>query len=346
MKKPNLFDQFPSSTKSHWIDRVNRDLKGRSPDDLNFQLAPELEISPFHHIEDITEKIDIPTRFCSEIFLGYHLNVTDEFTDNQLITEQLAGGVNYLSISFGNLQSLDFQKLFKGVFLSMIQLHLEVTKHNTLIDSFLKFAANQKKSGQDIRFWITCEEEAQGFHKVSLINPLKENSIYLILGQILYQGNHILESVEIPEQVILRLPFGHDYLLNICQVRAARLLWANLCDLHNTTTCVPLIIEGHASPSIPQKDHYANMIALSQVGVSMITAGSDVIFLPPSDANTVNEGTEFSRRISRNIYHLLQLECHMGIVHDPTAGSYFFDKTASEIASQTWHSFSKNITNA
>ena len=91
-------------------------------------------------------------------------------------------------------------------------------------------------------------------------------------------------------------------------------------------------------------DKYANMIALSQVAVSAMVGTSDLILIPASDSNERNgRGSEFTRRISRNVFNLMTLESHLGQVKDPSKGSYFFDSQTHTYSKRAWESFISEI---
>ena len=68
-----------------------------------------------------------------------------------------------------------------------------------------------------------------------------------------------------------------------------------------------------------------------------ILGGATRLTVLPANANT-EQASGFTRRIARNVQHLLELESHLGKVVDPAAGSYYIEKLTGEIAEKAWNS--------
>jgi len=159
------------------------------------------------------------------------------------------------------------------------------------------------------------------------------------------EGAYYLENIPPRLPLYLQLHLAHDYVQNICMIQAVRLLWANLLEAHELQLDdVPLVVICNVDTKTLSEDQHDNMISITQIAMSMISGGADVIMLPPSDTTTTSEGTMFTRRISRNIYNLMTMEAYMDRVTTPTAGSYLFDKVSADIAKKHWQQFIKNHT--
>jgi methylmalonyl-CoA mutase len=50
-------------------------------------------------------------------------------------------------------------------------------------------------------------------------------------------------------------------------------------------------------------------------------------------------GPVFSRRIARNVQHLLKLEAGFGSVADPAAGSYYVENLTRQMVMRAWEDF-------
>ena len=68
-----------------------------------------------------------------------------------------------------------------------------------------------------------------------------------------------------------------------------------------------------------------------------ILGGATRLTVFPANSNT-EQASGFTRRIARNVQHLLELESHLGKVVDPAAGSYYIEKLTGEIAEKAWNS--------
>ena len=50
-----MFKEFKSKTKAEWLAKVKQDLKGKSIEDLDWEISHEYTFSPFAHQEDLVE---------------------------------------------------------------------------------------------------------------------------------------------------------------------------------------------------------------------------------------------------------------------------------------------------
>jgi len=72
--------------------------------------------------------------------------------------------------------------------------------------------------------------------------------------------------------------------------------------------------------------------------MSAVIGGINRLTVLPANV-VVEEATDFSRRIARNVQHLLKMESHLDIVQDPAAGSYYIEKLTEELAEKAWKKF-------
>ena len=63
--------------------------------------------------------------------------------------------------------------------------------------------------------------------------------------------------------------------------------------------------------------------------MSAILGGVDALQVTPSDTLQNPDNDNFSRRMARNVQHILRLECYLDKVADPAAGSYSASRRAS-----------------
>ena len=334
----NLFDQFKPVTKAKWLDRIKTDLKGRDIKELDFQMSPSISASPFFHAEDLASAISIPYSSLGQCSLGFHIRLSHDRNDNSIIKEELEGGVNFLSIDASGKHPFDLNVVFDEIYFDMIHCHINFGDHHHKVKEFKDFLL--KKYSIDIleNCILSCSSRTTGFDVVTDVRDF--GNIEDQLSFFLKDANSILDSIPDVRKYILQLSFGHNYLTNICLTRAARLIWSNLCEAKGFSNKThSLITNGWIEKDAISEDQFENMIAFSQIGVGMISSGIDVLFIPPSDKNSIEGGSAKSRRISRNIFHLMTLESHLGETRDPASGSYFFDKTSSDLAELTWNNF-------
>jgi hypothetical protein len=86
--------KFPDYSKAEWLAKVEKDLKGKPMDGLNWEVEGEV-YSPFWHANDLAEK---PASIKSSGIcqLGVKIDVNDPKEANQLALTALSGGANFL----------------------------------------------------------------------------------------------------------------------------------------------------------------------------------------------------------------------------------------------------------
>lgn len=324
-----LFEQFQPVTKEEWLQKVTTDLKGKKDiEDLSTAQVGTKVVSPFYHRDDITYQIDIPDSYNTQAMLGVRITIEDEERGNQLILESLEGGVSFLYLNVKKT-AVDFNILFKGVLLDLITVVLQLEDNSDIASC--ETYINKEYGAPPAGFSIKGDSS----HVIET-----ENSIISALQSFLKNASLILSSNEHNNPIFFQLPVGHNYIENICAIRATRLLWANLLEAHgHPFDGIPLHVQCEVSLEILSEVQYDNMISLTQIAMSAMSGGADIIMLPPSDVLSNFEGKEETRRISRNIYNLITMEAHMHRVQSPTDGSYLFDKVSAELARDNWKEF-------
>ncbi len=122
---------------------------------------------------------------------------------------------------------------------------------------------------------------------------------------------------------------SHDFGHTLAYNRAVRLCWQLIANaLGQTTPC-------HITSFIPKlngNDTNLNKISGTVAAVASVCGGVDTLFIAASEG----PATAFSRRIARNIQHLLREESHLGRVADPAAGSYYLEALTDHLAREIW----------
>ena len=83
---------------------------------------------------------------------------------------------------------------------------------------------------------------------------------------------------------------------------------------------------------------HTNKIRATTQAMSAVLGSVDMLTIAPSDALNA-ESSDFSRRIARNVQHLLQMESYLDKVADPAAGSFYIEKLTNQIAEAVWEKF-------
>lgn len=130
-----------------------------------------------------------------------------------------------------------------------------------------------------------------------------------------------------------------SFFVAIAKIRALKLLWSNLLGAYGYADSHLPPIVAHFAPETQTEDPHANMIRAATQAMSAVIGGANRLYVLPSDAAIHNESTGFSRRIARNVQHLLQLESYLDRVVDPASGSYYIETLTDKLAHKAWASF-------
>ena len=145
-----------------------------------------------------------------------------------------------------------------------------------------------------------------------------------------------------PESVLphvrICLAVGSDYFMEICKLRAARWLWSKIAAAYGVAKA-PVHI--HASTSKWNKtcyDAHTNMLRVTAEAFAAVVAGVDSLHIGPYDE--ISGSTDgFSRRIARNLHHILREECGLARVIDPAGGSSYIEWLTDRVAATSWEIF-------
>jgi len=117
--KLNMQQQFPNVNKAEWLAKVEKDLKGKPLDSLDFELAGEV-LSPFWHAEDLAQP---PRPLAREVGwkIGVSITEQDVAKANLLALEALQGGANALWFNFYRpLNEEQKERLLQGIYTEII----------------------------------------------------------------------------------------------------------------------------------------------------------------------------------------------------------------------------------
>jgi len=132
---------------------------------------------------------------------------------------------------------------------------------------------------------------------------------------------------------------GPLYFPEMAKVRAVRLLWKLLLEEYGIDSEIQLpILSETSKTNKPLTDSYNNMVRVVSESMSAVIGGADVVLVHPYNEH-YEEPSDFSRRIARNVQHILREEAHLGKVADPAAGSYYIEKMTDSVAGQSWDLF-------
>lgn len=372
----SLFKEFKKSTKKQWLAKVEKDLKGKSLESLDWIINENLTVSPFAHKDDIEEQSPplIEKRKSNNWEKGAWIFVKKIKTANREALAMLDNGADALCFEFEDDPTKDdIDLLLKGIKLEWISCHFILPYYTwkRIIQSFTTIAREQRNDLSKVRFSFQFREpilmDARG-HKIfdKTIDRLDECPLFCVNGKSYYDGDnnastelanilryanqqlsewtkHDLPLDNLIQNIQFSLQLGDSFYLNIAKIRALKLVWQLFLKGWKIKKQIPCQIEAHLTATSQTKDLNYNQIKATSQAMAAVIGGANRVFVHPSDAYKNQKGTQNRQRLALNIQHLMQLESYMDRVIDPAAGSYFIENLTDEIAEAAWEEFSGDL---
>lgn len=368
MKK--LFTEFQPVSKAEWLQKVEKDLKGKPLTDLQWHLGENITLEPFYHHTDIDKNItplrDLAADNRWAIGEDIHVKVIKEA--NREVLTALECGVTAPRFVLEHLDTeLGLNMLLNQIDLSIIEIHFEQTLPNEnpkdLLQHYYDLVTKQGLDTTQLKGTLHCDplmnpveggidklaalvQFANQFlpqWKVLSINrpSLSETPVESLVSILKRACDYLdalmekgLNLAEILPHLQFSIEVGRSYFVEIAKIRALKILWANILKAYGSDT-YPIHIDAHLSQTAYDDEQYTNMIRATTQAMSAVIGGIDRLTVLPADAL---QGTpnDFPRRIARNVQHILELESHLGRVQDPAAGSYYIEQLTDKLVEEVW----------
>ena len=344
-----LFAEFPPVSKSEWLEKIKKDLKGKDITDFDWQVSPGHSVSAFPHLEDLGGALPHPISDGKndwQICEGFR--VENEGNANQLALKALEGGAD--ALRFVCSRTPDFDVLFKGVDLRIISLHFKAKKLEEPLDLLHNFANYAGENAHLLHGTFCWQGNSSAVDFLSFANEkLPKFRVLPVHGSAYFEGdentanelkkiakaaNDWFENLTnlgigaeaVANQVFFTIFIGKNYFLQIAKLRALRKFWLELQRKWGIENPQPAFIFTQFPLSEQSPDANTNLIQSTTQAMSAIIGGIDVLTVLPSDKTSEEaKPSDFSRRMARNVQHILKMESHFDWVADPAAGSYFIE---------------------
>jgi len=369
-----LFKQFQSISKAAWLAKVEKDLKGKPIDGLNWQINEDITLTPFAHADDLpTKPSPLSNQRTSNSWeIGVKVQVGNMQLANKEALNALMNGANAIAFELSKSPSkLDLRMLLKDIELEWISVHF-IFKQNSwkrFIDFFLQYIEVQgydtKKINCTFSFKgnvIASVQDANRLQEISTKLPKSQlitintrglnrgiEKVVSEITQTLYKGNAALEDLsqhgldveQYQSQIQFSISIGNSYFVNIAKIRALKICWQQILHAWQITSPTLPNIEVHLTTSTQTDNENYNKIKATSQAMAAVIGGAKRLYIYPSDEIKDGLGTPFAQRIALNVQHLMQLESYMDRVVDPAAGSYYIENLTNQLAETAWAAFQK-----
>jgi len=359
----NLFQEFDAVTTKDWVDAIEKFLKGKPVDSLNWEVEEGLVISPLHRKDTTTTQYIGSANLSS----NNNWNICEAFVlkqsgdcaaVNTQVLEALSKGSNALILNFQYVPNLaDLETLLNSVLLDLIQIHFQGTGLSTNPKVFLQTIAQisniEVLNGSCDLGNITSDLLSDYFDfcllnlpKFSFLSISIADSSTKSLSAAIFKASQWIDILTEQEKNIeqitkfLRFEFniGEHYFVELASIRAFKRLWLALLEAYDVPSVVLPFL--HATTLSDQHENqYWNMITATTQAMAAAIGGVDCIYIRP--CNSLDKANSFTRRIARNVQHVLQSESYLNRVIDPASGAYYIENLTLALAEKSWQQFCK-----
>lgn len=368
----SMFSMFPAVSFEEWQSRIQSELKGKAFESLFFDLEPDLPASPYIHPDLFREEVSGPI---NKHRSGNFWKITEKFVtpDPSIAAEGLNGGVESLLIEAQEAWTeADFTHFLKGVHLEMIQLRYQcpgpvAAQLQSIMELLAYLEQNNATAKTDLVLYINTPDWLAAGKTRELLNILERagefRAFYCLslqpdtgknptaqLAALLTEAERQITSLQkagvSAKESIARMhfswPLGMDYFLELSKIRAFHILWANFRNAYGESPRTASITAFQGQNSL-DSDIHQNMISASTQSMAAVLGGVENLLVLPADTSENTKGDAFTRRIARNLQHILRQEAFLDKVADPAAGSRFIEQLTTLIAAEAWKNFQHSI---
>ncbi len=372
----DFFAEFPPVSKAQWLERISKDLKDKSLEDLHWQLTTDLKIDPFGHADDLPSPPEPLLSEAGAWQINELIDATVIQAANRQALEALAYGANSLHFLLHSQHAAsEMSILLDRIHFDFVSLQFSgagVDHGPAAVLSALGGRAKEQDMAledlrgalfydplaftgkiQDWRYMVDllayAQAEFPGFRCITVDGRPAFQGTAGVVDELVSLVNHGAQYLQqmnergMPvEKVASQIQFcgyvGKHYFVEIAKLRALRLLWLNVLKAWKIEPELP-VLDIQFAPGAYTDDLYTNMVRATTMAMSAVLGGANRLTVLPYDAGREKQAQypiSFSRRIARNVQHLLQLESGFGALADPAAGSYYIEKLTAQLAAAAW----------
>ncbi len=391
MKNTDLFAEFEPIATEDWLAKIEKDLKGKPIEGLDWEVDEGLKMKPFYRAEDMEELPDLARKTSdNNWYIQEEIEVEDGIAaikraNKQALQILMQGATSLLFILDNVISEKDFFALMKGIHPQMISLNFgglfTESEPGTVLEYFKVFLKKNKTKNATVNggVWVdpvgffvdtgeyyeTYEEDmmevegailtaAHALPNFCVINvdttsfhnqgtqAAQELAIALSIGSeyLTRLTEFELEADTVTRHMQFTFCTASSYFVEIAKLRAFRLLWREVRKAYGIATTSPVRIHAKTSIRTQTDDHHTNMIHATTEAMSAILGGADLLTVQPADL-VHGAPDDFTRRIARNVQHILKHESYLDRVADPAAGSYYIETLTQKLAQTAWEKFQK-----
>lgn len=353
-----LFDEFAASPAEAWKERLSKDLKGITFEDLSVQDRNGLTIRPFYTAEDLPAHTG--SAFTHRDWtICAAITVSDAAAANQEALHELNNGASGLCFTLDG--TTDLALLLQDIELQYIHTRFELkgdpapfvqqwkqrlgalpgADYTVYHEALAAHSENDEQTAKAL-FHTLFDATQQISVDARIYQDAGANSAWQLACCIaqLNEYLHWLQQegkISDLKQVQLSVTTGTDFFEEISKLRALQRLAGTL--LSSYSLDVPVHLHVETSDTYRSAfDSYSNLLRDTLAGMAAVLGGCHTLLIHPFDQGKT-EANPFSSRMSRNQQLIFKEECYLHQVADAAAGSFYLEQLSDQLAETAWQTF-------
>lgn len=358
-----LFEEFSASNAADWKDRLSKDLKGITFEDLCLIDRNDITIHPFYTDEGEHKESNFTHKDWS---ICASIKDIDPKKANKKALNELQNGASGLCFEIDGAQDLTL--LLNEIQLPYIYTQFRVASPaQSFLGHFNQYLSNQNIRIADLDCCLLFDPIAQFIDGAELeIKQIKNDFLDIFeltkcisINASSYQNagasssyqlacsaaqlNEYLNWLDISgniaslQKVHITLTTGTDFFEEIAKLRALNIIMDSLFQQYDTKPHIHVHIET-SNCYRSAFDPYSNLLRDTIAGMAAVLGGCHSLLIHAFD-QSLNEASEFSSRMSRNQQLIFKEESYLSQIADASAGSFYIEKLTEQIAEKAWTAF-------
>jgi methylmalonyl-CoA mutase len=360
------FDEFSGSSMEEWMQLVQRELKERPIETLNWEVDEDAVVGPYHTSSEQDFSVGyVPVQ--DQYQLISHSNPKEW---NRIALDSLMGGTNALGVDCSSHTPDTLSTLLAGIEVQYISIHF-VNMHDGFAwaKAFKKFCddssidstqlngsfgrMNLPQGAEAMKEW---QRQSRGsfprFRTIAIdVCPIHENggSIVHELAWALTAGHEalhrLIDSGSTVDEASACLQFnfatGSSYFPQIAKIRAFRWMWKRVIEPYNPVHACSVNTFVHASTSRylqTARDKHNNLLRATTQAMSAMIGGADSVDVFPYNVWS-SQCDESALRWARNIQQLLLEESYFAQYKSAADGAFYVEELTAKLAAAAWARF-------
>ena len=329
----NLNYTFETVANEDWVLQIQKELRDQSERMLFKDSIEGLEFSITGQVTRVVP-IDIPS--ISQQLNNVHFErIRTEKESNRRMLLALMQGANSLFIRIEK-EEVNWNIVFDNIELAYIRTEI-VIQQSSQLDSLKNQLSTEQLEYLVLLNDVLVQDQLEGsqaYFNGFELQQIGANSIDE-LSLILSSYHHCLAKGN-RSALVFSVGIGSQYFVQLSKIRALHFLINKISAIHGIEH-PQYRIQAHVGwMNKSLKDPYTNLLRQTSEAMSAYAAGIQGIVIHPWD-EYANEGkTDFTLRMSLNIYNLLSDEAHFNWVQDPMKGSRIVEGLTNQFIEKTW----------